>query len=106
LDDHIKKQKKIKKLLRELRKQERMDEGIRSEVEGKFGVAKRRHTLSLIKAKLSATSETSIMLIFFVMNLERILKEKLRLLFVYLFGLLVILANYCESMLVNRARYA
>jgi len=62
--------------------------------------------LSLIKAKLSATSETSIMLIFFVMNLERILKEKLRLLFVYLFGLLVNLANYFESMLVNRARYA
>jgi len=95
-----------KKLLREIRKQERMDEGIRSEVEGKFGVAKRRHTLSLIKAKLSATSETSIMLIFFVMNLERILKEKLRLLFVYLFGLLVNIANYFISMLVNRARYA
>ena len=95
-----------KKLLRQLRKQERMDEGIRSEVEGKFGVAKRRHTLSLIKAKLRATSETSIMLVFFVMNLERILKEKLRLLFVYLFDLLVNIANFMKSQLCSRVRCA
>jgi len=71
-----------KQLRRELRKQERIDEGIRSSVEGIFGVAKRSHTLGLIRTKLRETSETSIMMVFFMMNLERILKERLRLLFV------------------------
>ena len=73
-----------------------MDEGVRNEVGGPFGVAKRRHTLNLIKAKLRATSETSILLVFFAMNRERILKEKLRLLFVYLFDLLANSANFFE----------
>jgi hypothetical protein len=73
-------------LLKKLRKQERIDEGIRSTVEGKFGVAKRRYSLGLIRSKLKATSETSIMLVFFVMNLELILKERLRLLFVTFFA--------------------
>lgn len=73
-----------KELRRALRKQERIDEGIRSTVEGKFGVAKRRHTLDCIRTKLRETSETSIMMVFLMMNLELVLKEKLRLLFVYL----------------------
>ena len=77
-----------KQLLRELRKQERIDEGIRSSVEGKFGVAKRSHTLGLIRTKLRETSETSIMMVFFMMNLERILKERLRLLFVTIWNLI------------------
>ena len=85
-----------KKLLRELRKQERVDEGIRSTVEGKFGVAKRRHSLGLIRTKLRVTSETSIMLVFFMMNLEKILKGKLRLLFVDFVSLLRNLACRLE----------
>jgi hypothetical protein len=84
-----------KKLLRELRKLERADEGIRSEVEGKFGVAKRRYSLGLIRAKLRATSETSIMLVFFMMNLERILREKLRLLFA---SIILMFQNCTESL--------
>lgn len=95
-----------KELLRELRKQERVDEGIRSTVEGKFGVAKRRHTLNLIRAKLRTTSETSIMLVFFMMNLERMLKEKLRLLFIYLFGLLLKLLSNLPISGSNCALYA
>jgi len=56
----------------------RQDSRKRNEVEGAFGVTKRRYGLNLIMAKLRETSETVIALQFLVMNLER----RLRLLFV------------------------
>lgn len=68
-----------KQLLRELRKQKHIDEGIRSNVESKFGVEKRSHTRGFIRTKLRKTSETSIMIVFSMINLERILNERLRL---------------------------
>ena len=95
-----------KQLLRELRKQERIDEGIRSSVEGKFGVAKRSHTLGLIRTKLRETSETSIMMVFFMMNLERILKERLRLLFVTIWDLVEILVRKTRFSVQLGAEYA
>jgi len=60
------------------KKQARLDSRKRNEVEGAFGVTKRRYGLSLVMAKLQETSETVIALQFLVMNLER----RLRLLFV------------------------
>ncbi len=55
-------------------KQSWQDEVDRIPIEGKFGQAKRRFSLSRIMSKLSKTSETSIAIIFLVMNLEKILK--------------------------------
>ena len=59
------------------RKQQRLDEIIRIEIEGRFGTAKRRYRLNKIMTKLRKTSETTIALIFFVMNLDKILRDLL-----------------------------
>jgi hypothetical protein len=59
------------------RKQQRLDEIIRIEVEGRFGTAKRRYSLDKIMTKLRETSETTIALIFFMMNLDKILRDLL-----------------------------
>jgi IS5 family transposase len=59
------------------RKQQRLDERIRNEVEGRFGTAKRRYRLDKIMTKLRGTSETTIALIFLVMNLDKILRDLL-----------------------------
>ena len=55
-------------------KQSRQDEIDRIPIEGKFGQAKRRFSLSRIMCKLAKTSETAIAIIFLVMNLEKMLK--------------------------------
>ena len=52
----------------------RQDEIDRIPIEGKFGQAKRRFSLSRIMCKLAKTSETAIAIIFLVMNLEKMLK--------------------------------
>lgn len=59
------------------RRQQRLDERIRIEIEGKFGTAKRRYSLNRIMTKLRRTSETTITLIFLVMNLDKILRDLL-----------------------------
>jgi hypothetical protein len=63
-----------KNLLKTARAQEMLDSGIRNGVEGTYGTAKRKHGLSRIKTKLQDTSETSIVLQFLVLNLERRLR--------------------------------
>ena len=55
----------------------RQDEIDRIPIEGKFGQAKRRFSLSKIMCKLSKTSETAIAVVFLVMNLEKWLKVAL-----------------------------
>jgi len=59
------------------KKQQRQDEVDRIEIEGKFGVGKRRYGLSRIMARLKSTSEHMIALIFLVMNLEKTLRDLL-----------------------------
>ena len=59
------------------KKQSREDEVIRNAVEGKFGQAKRRFSLSRIMTKLATTSAAQIGLTFLVMNLEAALKRLL-----------------------------
>lgn len=53
----------------------------RSVIEGRIGTGKRKYGLDRILTKLVATSRTVIMMAFFVMNAEKILRL-LRLLFV------------------------
>jgi len=60
-----------------LRQQQRIDERIRIDIEGRFGTAKRRYSLDRIMTKLRQTSETTIAMIFLVMNLDKILRDLL-----------------------------
>jgi hypothetical protein len=60
---------------------ERLAEGERNEVEGKFGQGKRAHSLGLIMTKRKDTSETVICLIILVLNL----KKRLSLSFIHFF---------------------
>ena len=46
-------------------------------VEGRFGVAKRKYGLGLIKSKLQETNETDIHVSIFVLNLEKMCSEEL-----------------------------
>ena len=50
-------------------------------IEGKFGQAKRRFSLSKIMCKLAQTSETAIAVAFIVLNIEKWLKANLFCLF-------------------------
>jgi IS5 family transposase len=53
----------------------RIEQGIRNEVEGKFGQGKNGYNLSKIRARAARTSESWIAAIFFVMNLVKFSKE-------------------------------
>ena len=48
----------------------------RNEVEGRFGVTKRRYGLELIMCKLQQTSETEIMMQFVAMNADQIIRNQ------------------------------
>ena len=63
-----------KTLGKEQKEQEKKDTGIRNAVEGTYGNAKRKLGLDCIKAKLKETAESSIVLQFLVLNLERRLR--------------------------------
>jgi len=52
-----------------------MEQGIRNQVEGKFGQGKNGYNLNKVRARSSKTSESWIAAIFFVMNLIRFSKE-------------------------------
>jgi len=62
---------------REIKKQARQDELDRIPIEGKFGQAKRRFSMSRVMCKLAKTSETAIMVAFLVINLEKLLQSHL-----------------------------
>ena len=64
-----------KKVSQEQKRQEREDERVRNEIEGKFGQGKRRLSLGRVITKLAQTSETSISLTFLVMNLVKRLRQ-------------------------------
>jgi len=66
---------------RQLEIQARQDELDRIPIEGKFGQAKRRFSLSKIMCKLAQTSEAAIAVTFIVLNIERWLKAILFCLF-------------------------
>ena len=76
---------KNRERLKEIRRQERLDERLRIPVEGKFGEAKRRYSLGRVMTRLKETSESSIMLVFLVMNLMVIARRRAQAFFVEIF---------------------
>ena len=58
--------------------------GERNVVEGKFGNAKRKLGLSRIMAKLENTTKSMIAMDFFILNIERLLRQKSVLLYPFL----------------------
>jgi len=74
--------KDVKKT-KQYKKQEYHDMCERNEVEGKFGEAKRRLGLSLIKTKLKETSETVIGVIILTMNILKGYRRSLNFLFIF-----------------------
>lgn len=61
----------------QLQKQAQADAAVRNQVEGKFGVGKRRFSLARVMAKLAPTAQTAIAVTFLVMNLEQLLRQLL-----------------------------
>lgn len=59
----------------DIQKQAQADAAIRNQVEGKFGVGKRRFSLARVMAKLAPTAETTIAVTLLVMNLEQLLRQ-------------------------------
>lgn len=53
------------------RRKQLLDERVRVEIEGKFGVGKRKYSLGRVMAKLAVTSETAIGIVSLVMGLEK-----------------------------------
>lgn len=66
-----------KEKLAAVKLQRYQDDLDRIAVEGRFGVAKRKYGLGLIKSKLRETSETDINLSILVLNLDKICVEEL-----------------------------
>jgi hypothetical protein len=77
---------------REQKRTERQDEIDRVEIEGKFGVLKRRFTWDLIKARLVDTSITWILIAAIVANLNQVWRKGLP--WLPLFFVLVIIGSY------------
>jgi hypothetical protein len=64
---------------------EKEDESIRVSIEAKFGEAKTRYTLDRIERRLKETSESAIMMVFLMTNLARIMRSRVRDIFVFFF---------------------
>lgn len=62
-------------LIRKLRKQLRADNAYRQRIEGKFGIGKRKYAWDCVKEKLAETSMTKIHLVALVMNIDKILRD-------------------------------
>lgn len=90
-------------LVAEQKRLERAESGERNAIEGKFGEGKRRYRLGRITARLKETSETSIHLIFLVMNLEKILRDLFALFWRGLFSGLIYGSGSCLGMLIRSA---
>lgn len=73
----VKKTEENKEELKTISRQRYQDDIDRIAVEGRFGVAKRKYGLGLIKSKLKSTSETEIHLSILVMNLDKMISEEL-----------------------------
>jgi IS5 family transposase len=97
---------KNKKKLREQRTIERYDESTRIAVEGKFGEAKRRYTLDRIGTKLKETSETTIMMVFLVMNLMVVARRKAKAIFVPLIETIIGMIERLNSIQIAPFRAA
>jgi hypothetical protein len=68
------------------RRQIREDEGTWNVVEGRFGQAKRRYSLSRVMTRLAESRRTVVSIIFLVMNPDRLLAAPFLRLFKWLFS--------------------
>jgi len=93
-----------KEYLTMLKQQQRQDERDRQAVEGKFGQGKRRFRLDHIMTKLAATSEATIMMAFIIMNIEKIFRDLLFVLFLSWRGLARGVWNMLGR-LINQEKY-
>ena len=102
---------KDEKLRKEQKDIQRQDEAIRNQVEGCFGVAKRRYKLDRIFTRIKASSETLIALIFMVMNLDKalaflsLLGQYYTQLFVHIFNLISLISQgeYLKRRVIQQA---
>jgi hypothetical protein len=60
---------------RDWKRKQKIEQGIRNQVEGKFGQGKNGYNLNKVRARAAKTSESWIAAIFFVMNLIKFSKE-------------------------------
>jgi transposase, IS5 family len=81
----------------ENRKQVLVDATLRNQIEGKFGVGKRRFSLSRVMAKLAPTAECAIAITFLVMNLERLIQ-----LLLFVFFTVVVFLKYGSALYRSR----
>lgn len=81
----------------EEKRQAQADERARVPIEGKFGQGKRRFSLGQVMTKLAQTSETAIAITILVINLERLLRQILFVLYLCLMCL-----ERCLKQLVGR----
>ena len=72
---HFKLGRPPKNLSGEQIREERQEEGLRNEVEGKFGTGKRKYTLSRLLTRLPVTTAAQIVLTFLVMNLDKVYRD-------------------------------
>ncbi|MEN6600543.1 MAG: transposase [Rectinema sp.] len=93
----FKESQKNKAILHEQRSIERQDERTRIAVEGKFGEGKRRYSLDRIGTKLRETSESTIHLVFLVMNLMVLYRRKVKTFFVTLLDMLFTMVRRASS---------
>lgn len=98
--------RKNKERIREQKRIEREDESTRIAVEGKFGEAKRRYTLDRIGTKLKETSESSIMMVFLVMNLMVLARGKAKAFFVSLIDKILEIAEWPNFIPMGQYRAA
>ncbi len=89
---------------KQAKKQANEDFSKRQEIEGVFGVGKRRYSLDLIMTKLANTSKTEISVVFLVMNLMKVLFA----LFYYTVYSIVIqeISYFCKSTKPQRTVYS
>jgi hypothetical protein len=97
---------KNKERIRAQRRIEREDESTRIAVEGKFGEAKRRYTLDRIGTKLKETSESSIMMVFLVMNLMVLYRRRAKAFFVSLIDRILEMAEWLSFIPMGQYRAA
>jgi hypothetical protein len=77
---------------REIRRLERQDEGMRVAIEGKIGEGKRSYSLDNVRMRLKETSESAIMMVFFMMNLMKLARDRARSLFDFVYNFFITLS--------------
>lgn len=87
------------------KRRQKIEQGIRNQVEGKFGQGKNGYNLNKVRARAAKTSESWIAAIFFVMNLIKFGKELLSSFMEKVFTSFFSIANHLRWHLNHRIEY-